>query len=208
MRRNFSVTVLGLLLSMLGTWPIMEIGAAEPSLPGHYQLLDEPSRHEPGKVILFEFADFYCPHCHMFETRVVPLLKQEFGEQLEVRLVGFPVIPNKPSTAFEMYEQAKLMGKGQEMKRILFRTIHEHHIPFFDKSIRAILIKAVGLDVHAFEEGLKNGQAFQAFQEGIRWGERIGVSHTPTIVLDGNILVDQPDVNNLKTIIRGILARQ
>ena len=85
--------------------------AAE-QLPGDYQVIKgERSLHTPGKVLLLEFADFYCPHCHLFEKVVTSQLKKEFGERLEVRLVGFPVIRGKLPTAFEMYEQARAMGK-------------------------------------------------------------------------------------------------
>ena len=81
-------------------------------LPGDYHLLNEPAIEEPGKVVLLEFADFYCPHCHLFEQTVATKLKKEFGNRLEVRLVGFPVMRGKLPTAFEMYEQAQVMGKG------------------------------------------------------------------------------------------------
>ena len=37
-------------------------------LPGEYRLMEEPEIHTNGKVVLLEFADFYCPHCHMFDN--------------------------------------------------------------------------------------------------------------------------------------------
>ena len=43
-------------------------------------------------------------------------------------MVGFPVIRGKLPTPFDMYEQAKMMGKGNEMKAVLFRTIHKDKI--------------------------------------------------------------------------------
>ncbi|MGH7232287.1 MAG: DsbA family protein, partial [Nitrospiraceae bacterium] len=81
-------------------------------IKGKFVELKEPSTHTRGKVKLTEFADFYCPHCHMFEQAAIPVLEKEFGDRLEVTMVGFPVIPGKLPTAFDMYEQAKLMGKG------------------------------------------------------------------------------------------------
>lgn len=176
-------------------------------LQGEYHMLKEPSLHESGKVILLEFADFYCPHCHMFETIVVTKLEKEFGDELEARMIGFPVIRGKLPTAFEMYEQAKVMGKGPEMKRALFRTIHKDSIHVFDKTMRAMLIKEVGLDTKTFEKGLASGAPYRALEQGKEWGERVGVTHTPTIVLDGNIRVDNLDIDNLKTVIQSILAQ-
>ena len=183
--------------------------AAKPELKGNFEILkDEPSTHKPGKVKIIEFADFYCPHCHHFEETGVTLLRKEFGDKVEITMVGFPVIPGKLPTPFDMYEQAKLMGKGDEMKAVLFRTIHKEKLDgVLDRSIRSLLIKEVGLDVNAFEAGLESGKPAKLFEEGRRWGERIKVSSTPSLLLDGNIKVDGVNMTpeNVITIVRSIL---
>ncbi len=183
--------------------------AAKPELKGKFEILkDEPSTHQPGKVKVIEFADFYCPHCHHFEETGVPLLLKEFGNKVEITMVGFPVIPGKLPTPFDMYEQAKLMGKGDQMKAVLFRTIHKEKLDgVLDRAIRSLLIKEVGLDVNAFEAGLESGKPAKLFEEGRRWGERIKVSSTPSLLLDGNIKVDGVNMTpeNVVTIVRSIL---
>jgi len=183
--------------------------AAPPELKGKFEILkDEVSTHTPGKVKLMEFADFYCPHCHHFEETGLPLLVKEFGNKLEITMVGFPVIRGKLPTAFDMYEQAKMMGKGNEMRTVLFRTIHKEKIDgVLDRSIREVLIKEVGLDPKLFEEGMASGKPAKAVEDGRRWGERIKVSSTPSILLDGNIKVDGANMTpeNVITIIRSIL---
>lgn len=183
--------------------------AAKPELKGKFEILkDEPSTHQRGKVKVVEFADFYCPHCHHFEETGVPLLRKEFGDRVEITMVGFPVIPGKLPTPFDMYEQAKLMGKGDQMKAVLFRTIHKEKLDgVLDRSIRSLLIKEAGLDVNAFEAGLESGKPAKLFEEGRRWGERIKVSSTPSLLLDGNIKVDGVNMTpeNVVTIVRSIL---
>lgn len=181
--------------------------AANPDLKGKFEIIkDEPSTHQPGKVKLIEFADFYCPHCHRFESEAVPILEKEFGAKLEVMMVGFPVIQGKLPTPFDMYEQAKLMGKGNEMKKVLFRTIHRDKITgVMDRSVRTVLVKEVGLDPKAFEDGLASGKPAKAFEEGRKWGERVKVQQTPTVLIDGNIKVESIDPENIKLIVRSIL---
>ena len=139
-----------------------------PEFKGNYEILqDERSTHQRGKVKLVEFADFYCPHCHYFDGEGLPILEKEFGKKLETTMVGFPVIRGKLPTPFDMYEQAKLMGKGNEMKKVLFRTIHKDKVTgVLDRSIREVLIKEVGLDPKVFEEGLASGKPAQLFEEG------------------------------------------
>jgi thiol:disulfide interchange protein DsbA len=183
--------------------------AAAPEIKGKYEWLkDEPSTHQRGKVKIVEFADFYCPHCHQFEETGIPMLVKEFGNKLDMTMMGFPVIHGKLPTAFDMYEQAKSMGKGREMKAVLFRTIHKDKMDgVLDRSIRSLLIKEVGLDVAAFEAGLESGKPAKAFEDGRRWGERIKLNSTPALLLDGNIKIDGANMtaDNVITVIRSIL---
>ena len=126
---------LALLVSIFGS-----ANLAFSSLNGEYEMMEgEPSLHESGKVILLEFADFYCPHCHMFERVVVTKLQEEFVDKLESRMIGFPVMPGKLPTVFEMYNQAVTMGKGQKMKEVLVLTIHDKDIQMFDKTMRTLI---------------------------------------------------------------------
>ena len=176
-------------------------------LKGKFEVLKgEVSTHTPGKVKLIEFADFYCPHCHRFDSEGLVLLEKEFGNKLEATMVGFPVIHGKLPTPFDMYEQAKMMGKGNAMKAVLFRTIHTDKITgVLDRSLREVLIKEVGLDPKVFEEGMTSGKPARIFEEGRKWGERIKVQSTPTVLLDGNIKAESIDPENLKLIIQSIL---
>ena len=199
--------ILGILMAAVFSSRGETASAALSELKGKYEILkDEPSTHKPGKVKLIEFADFYCPHCHHFDGEGLPLLEKEFGKKLETTMVGFPVIRGKLPTPFDMYEQAKLMGKGNEMKKVLFRTIHQDKVTgVLDRSLREVLIKEVGLDPKAFEEGMASGKPAQLFEEGRKWGERIKLQQTPTILLDGNIKVEKIDPENLKLVIQSIL---
>lgn len=199
----------GVLFSSMiaGDFGWTSVHAASVDLKGKFEILkDEKSTHKRGKVKLVEFADFYCPHCHRFDGEGLPVLEKEFGNKLETTMVGFPVIRGKLPTAFDMYEQAKTMGKGDEMKRVLFRTIHQDKITgVLDRSLREALVREVGLDPKAFEEGMASGKPARAFEEGRKWGERIKVQQTPTVLLDGNIKVENIDPENLQLVIRSIL---
>lgn len=206
MTRRYSFQIqalwsLALLFILTGTT------VAADKLPGEYRMMDEAEIHTKGKVVLLEFADFYCPHCHMFDSEIGTQLKKEFGDRLEILMIGFPVMRGKLPTAFEMYEQAKVMGKGSEMKTALFRTIHKDKIHIFDRSLRSLLIREVGLNIKDFEAGMASGEPYKALAQGTKWGERIGVTHTPTIVLNGNIRVDNIGIENLRTLIKGILKQ-
>ena len=208
-RKTWSVWVVraAVLMSVMLFAGGEKLSAAAPELKGKFEILkDEPSTHQPGKVKLVEFADFYCPHCHHFDGEGLPILEKEFGNKLETMMVGFPVIRGKLPTAFDMYEQAKMMGKGNEMKKVLFRTIHKDKVTgVLDRSIREVLIREVGLDPQVFEDGMASGRPAQRFEDGKKWGERIKLQQTPTLLLDGNIKIEKIDPENVKLVIQSIL---
>ncbi len=169
--------------SIVALWGLPAL-AVPLELKGKFEVVKgEVSTHTPGKVKVMEFADFYCPHCHQFDETGLPLLVKEFGSKVEVTMVGFPVIRGKLPTPFDMYEQAKMMGKGNEMKTILFRTIHKDKI---DRSVGSLdsgsADREVGLDPKAFEEGMASGKPAKAVEDGKQWGERIKVSSTPSML--------------------------
>ena len=68
-----------------------------------------------------------------------------------------------------------------------------------------MLFKEVGLDPKAFDDGMASGKPAKALEESKKWGERIKVQQTPTVLLDGNIKVEKIDPENLKMVIRSIL---
>ena len=74
-----------------------------------------------------------------------------------------------------------------------------------DRLIRESLIKEVGLDPSAFEAGLASGKPAKAVEQGKKWGQRVEVKQTPTLLLDGNIKVELLAPENLITVIRSIL---
>src|SRR5881409_2233787 len=66
-----------IIVGVIGFGAITPMARAVPAgLKGTFQELKEPSTHTPGKVKLTEFADFYCPHCHMFEQGALPVLEK------------------------------------------------------------------------------------------------------------------------------------
>jgi thiol:disulfide interchange protein DsbA len=52
---------------------------------------------------------------------------------------------------------------------------------------------------------MASGKPAKAFEDGRRWGERVKVQQTPTVLIDGNIKVENIDPENIKLIIRSIL---
>ena len=73
------------------------------------------------------------------------------------------------------------------------------------RSARIIEVEAyVGPDDRA-SHALASAKPARALEAGKKWGERVNVEYTPTILLDGNIKAESINRENLGTIIRSIL---
>ena len=206
--RRVSVKLMIIILVMTFGWhmglfsPITVQGSE--TVP--YRILKEPSTHVMGKVQMEIFVDFYCPHCHRFETEVLPILRREFGDKLEVKEVGFPVIRNKPRLPFELYEAARGEGRGEDMARILFRVLQEEHLDILDPSVEKGVIKEAGMKPEVMQKWLAFGEPRRRMEKGISRADRIGVRSTPTILLDGYVLTEVPTAENLHSLIQKLLS--
>ena len=204
-----SVIMIALCAGGYGYASAAETNSTAPPVEDWQRLVEvlprEMSTGRTGTVQLVVFMDFFSPHSYRFDEVGVPILKREFGDKLEVEIVGFPVLPKAP-TAFHMWSQASAMGKGQEIKRYLFRAIHKDNLQdLIDRNLRERIVKELGLDPVAFEAGMATGAPAAAFAVGRSWGERINLSQVPTVLLNGNIKVENIDPANLEVLIASLL---
>lgn len=166
---------------------------------------DKKSTHEKGKVKMTVFFDFFCPHCHQFDSVVVPLLKREYGDKLKITSVGCPIIYEDSVIPVEAYELAKAAGKGEEMKMAIFDAIYYQRKDGANHDVLVSLAKTIGLNAEKFRNDLKSGVRKNAALEGRELAQSYGAKSTPTIILDGNIFVRDNSLANISSIINKIL---
>ncbi|NOZ58428.1 MAG: thioredoxin domain-containing protein [Euryarchaeota archaeon] len=178
---------------------------------GLYPVLDLPPASEPGKVKIVEFLSFYCDNCYRFNT-IKHQLEQKYGDALELELV--PIVWGEQSIkTVEAYIIAERMGRGREMADAMFRARFEEGRDIGDVEVLVELARGIGLG-EEFERQLRGGAAQAEAQENIRLAVSYGVEETPTLIVNGNIVVNPhptgDDVvamaRNLETIIQGLLG--
>jgi len=203
MKRVPRIWVVGISILCLMLWTNCSKPASELK---PYRLLHEPSTHVKDRVKMEVFVDFYCPHCHHFEALLLPALRSEFGNRLDVTEIGLPVIRNKPLLPFELYEVALAEGKGTAMAKVLFRTLQDEKLDIQDPAVESNVITEVGLDPDFVKQRLASGGPARALNDGIARAARDGVQGTPTILLDGYVLTENSSVENLSMLIHKLLA--
>ncbi|MEE8359268.1 MAG: DsbA family protein [Candidatus Hydrothermarchaeales archaeon] len=159
--------------------------------------------HEPGKVGMLEFFDFYCGHCYLLH-KTLPNLQTKYGEKLEVTYVGFPLRPTS-YLPLEAYELALEQGKGEEMKDVIYAAIHVDNKDVSDMETLRGFAEEAGLDIEEFEEGLRSRKKKSKINDNLALGNSYGLKGTPTVILDGQIMVTDNSQENLNTIIKSLL---
>src|SRR4030067_183387 len=166
---------------------------------------DKKSTHEKGKVKMIIFFDFFCPHCHQFYSVVVPLLKREYGDKLQITSMGYPIIYEDSVIPVEAYELAKAGGKGEEMKTAIFDAIYYQRKDGASHDVLVSIAKTNGLNAEKFQKDLKSGVKKKAAIEGRDLAKSYGATGTPTVILDGNIFIRDNSLANISSVISKIL---
>ncbi|NBX93312.1 MAG: hypothetical protein EB120_03780 [Proteobacteria bacterium] len=135
-------------------------------------------------VTIVEFSDFQCPFC----ARAVPTLdqiKKEYGPD-KVRLV-FHHLPlpnhNRALPASLAAACANEQGKFWEMHNLLF----ENQAKLEDSDLKAYA-KTLGLDGTKFAECYDKKVHMDKIEASKKEGERVGISATPSFVINGVLL--------------------
>ncbi|WP_457556101.1 DsbA family protein [Candidatus Pyrohabitans sp.] len=154
---------------------------------GLYPVLPLPADSEPGRVKIVEFLSFYCDNCYRFNP-IKHQLKSRYGDALELELV--PIVWGEQSIkTVEAYIIAERMGLGTEMADAMFRARFEEGRDIGDIEVLVSLARELGLG-EEFEKQLRSGAAQAEAQENIRRAVSYGVEETPTLIVNGNIMLN------------------
>jgi thiol:disulfide interchange protein DsbA len=181
---------------------------------GGYTNLSFPSTYEPGKVNITEFLKFDCPHCYDLHTKL-PGILAKYGDNVTITYIPI-IFPGQSTRSIEAYIIADQMGKGMEMQDALFNEAHTEilngnvignnlmlmeDVPTLER-----VAASIGLNSSKFNHQLEGGYAKDAANANLALMTKYGVQGTPTIIINGNILVDPPTAENLDTVIGSLLS--
>jgi protein-disulfide isomerase len=146
-----------------------------------------------AKVTIVEFSNFHCSFCLKSWKKMEGLLQ---NHPLDIKYVfkHFPLQSNgKARDLSEMVAAVQMVGNEA------FWTIHDF---FFSDEGQAIInnpkeqlrlrieiiLKLKGLDVKAFQTAINTGYGKARVEEDVTIGAKLGVSATPSTVINGNFM--------------------
>lgn len=202
---------IAMLAALLLLLPALAIAAEMPNVKGKYTILPGKEFKYDGKTVeVLEFLSFYCSHCYAFESSI-PVIKGNFPKKLKWKIV--PVYwgtgSSKPGEAYYLAEEA---GKGEEMKRALFKANFVTKKDIGDIKVLESIAAEIGLGFD-FSMKLRNGAKAAEARRALEMAQEYRIEETPTVIIAGNIATNPHasghDINDFKanviTILKSII---
>jgi protein-disulfide isomerase len=176
--------------------------AAQPS-PKDSAGTTRPNVKVSSPVVIEEYGDYQCPPC----GQLYPELKQietEYGDQVKVVFHHFPLmkIHKNALLAAHAAEAARNQNKFWEMHDRLYRNQKEWAELADPKPVFESYARQLNLKLDQFDNDLQSNLIDQKISADIQRGTSHGVTGTPTVFLDSNLL--KYEATNLDGLRRGI----
>ncbi|UYN95732.1 MAG: DsbA family protein [Enhydrobacter sp.] len=138
-------------------------------------------------ITLIEYASFTCPHCAHFHTQVLPDLKKKWIDTGKVKLVyrDFPL----DQVAAKAAQLAECAGKDRyfAVVDLIFRGQSTWAAAADPIGELARSLRIAGMGDNEVKACLANDSVATAVVNDFRGGETLGVSSTPTLLINGQI---------------------
>ena len=151
--------------------------------------IEKPNVKVSSPVVLEEYGDYQCPPCGLLYP-VLKDIEHEYGKQLQIVFHHFPLtkIHKNAMNAARAAEAARNQGKFWEMHDRLYRNQNawkdlDDPRPMFIQYARDL-----GLNTDRFTRDLNSPDVEQRIAADMQKGTSIGITGTPTLLIDGNML--------------------
>lgn len=171
---------------------------------------DYRSGNDEAKVVIQEFADFQCPACAK-AAQSVQLLKKDYGDRILVVFRNYPL--DKACNAaikgdFHQFAcDAAVLTRcaGREGK---FWPLHDlifANQEAIDAKALESMAKTVGLSDAAIAECRSSKDIMAKIKDDIKLGDKLSVSATPSLFINGQLFIPSPSYENLRYYIDSLL---
>lgn len=186
-------------------------GSDTPSLFPVESETDHVRGAENPIVTITEYSDYQDLRSGVF-AKVIDQLLDEHPNEVRVVSRSFPLISinDKAALAAQAAEAADKQGKFWEMHQLLYAQ-QENWTNFSAADFEQWLTaqgSALGIDVDQFQADLKREDIVAKVQEAWEGGQKIGLTDTPLILINGQIYVGPRNYDSINDIIQLIALGQ
>lgn len=173
----------------------------------------QASEHKKGAgnkgVTLVEYGDFQCPACKSYYP-IVKQIEAEYGDDITVQFRNYPLNQIHPHAyaAARAAEAAGKQGKFFEMHDLMYESQDSWTQSPNVSSVFEQYASQLGLNLDQFKSDVASEQSKATIDADIKAGQTLGATSTPTFVLNGVKLEDNPkDFEGFKKLIDEQIAK-
>jgi len=162
---------------------------------------------EKTKVKLVEYSDFQCPFCQKFFNDTYGALKSKYVDtgkvSFDYRHFPLPSHQNAQKSA-EASECAADQGKFFVYHDVLFENMQSDGTGLNNTDLKQYA-KDLGLNTSRFNQCLDNGEKTDIVKADLSAGQSLGVNGTPTLFVNGKMIVGAQAVSVFEAAIEAAL---
>ena len=145
--------------------------------------MNDSSPARAAAPVLDVWCELQCPDCRT-SLEDLRALRERYGDRLELRLRHFPLEKHQHAfAAAQAAEEALAQGQGWPYVEAVLARVDE-----LSRRGEALLVEVageIGLDAEEFDTALIDGRHILVVDADQAEGKAIGVTGTPTYVIDG-----------------------
>lgn len=156
-----------------------------------------PTNHIKGSpssgVVLIEYGDFQCPACKQYHP-IFKQLAENYKDRVTFQFRNFPLVQIHKNAflASRAAEAADKQGKFWEMHDLLYENQQSWESVSNPTSIFTSIASQLGLDTELFNKDMISQETNDKINADISEGKKSGANSTPTFVLNGKKLGQNP----------------
>jgi protein-disulfide isomerase len=161
---------------------------------------------QTAPITVVEFSDYECPACGLFATEFESLFETKLVSSGKVRFAyrDFPLVQHLNANAASLAAAcAADQGKFAEYKRILFRAQTDWSSSSATQVLNqfADYANQVGLDSVKLRSCINTASAQTSIDADVAAGKRVGITATPSFVINGFLVSGALPVEAFQAII-------
>lgn len=194
MSNRFFITLLVVLALVFGGVAITKQKANH---SGSTKTSAQPTNHVQGSdssgVVVVEYGDFQCPACKQYHP-IYKQLIETYKDRVKFQFRNFPLVQIHKNAFLgsRAAEAADKQGKFWEMHDVLYENQGSWESASNPTNIFVSFAQQLGLDTAKFQQDMLTIETNDKINADIAAGQKLGANSTPTFVIDGKKLDQNP----------------
>ncbi len=170
--------------------PLPSVTVPTPPIPASIPRDGQTLGAATAPVALDVWADFQCPACANFSRAVEPILIERYVAPGKIRLTfhDFAFLGQESQDAASAARCAGQQGKFWEYQTLIYANQKGENEGWFSRARLEAFAAAAGVDSAAWVTCYDGGGQRQAVKDATQVGQKAGVSSTPTLALNGQLV--------------------